>query len=200
MSADTRTNEELHVMVLDSLDGPGVEGNVALELLCLRLQAAERERDEALARSEGRRPPRPTDEGGPGKEEECWLQAKLKACIRDLRDIEDYYRLERGGSEDSPNMVRADRARQLYEAIGEDFLNGKLTRPTVRERAEAAEAALTQTREKVKSELLSVEKWAAEQNAGNAFAAQVRMWAAAKLGAIAASGIIPSVERYDDRA
>jgi len=86
----------------------------------------------------------PTTAGGPGHEEQYWLNQKLKASIRHLRDIEDYYRL-RGGTPRSPNMIRADRARSLYEQISDDFLNGKRNVPTMRERAEAAEYALEYT-------------------------------------------------------
>lgn len=71
----------------------------------------------------------PTDEGGPGKEETYWLRRKLDASIQHLRDIEDYYRL-RGGTPESFNAVRAERARDLYEHILADFVNGKLTEPT----------------------------------------------------------------------
>src|SRR4051812_40053424 len=85
--------------------------------------------------------PRPTREGGPGKEEAYWLKQKLYESIRHLRDIEDYFR-ERGGTPDSPNMDRADRARSLYEQISDDFLNGRRDVPTMRQRAEAAEAAV----------------------------------------------------------
>ena len=84
----------------------------------------------------------PSDEGGPGAEELYWLRAKLNASITHLRDIEDYYRLL-GGSPEGFNMVRADRARQLYEAITEDFVNGKMTRRT-RAEAEARVEELTE--------------------------------------------------------
>lgn len=79
----------------------------------------------------------PSDEGGPGNEEHYWMRAKLGAAIMHLRDLEDFYRL-RGGTPAGFNQVRADRARQLYEAITEDFLNGSMTRPTTRERADQA--------------------------------------------------------------
>lgn len=90
-----------------------------------RAEAAERERDELR---ESLRPV-PTDEGGPGKEETYWLRGKLRAAITHLRDVEDYYRVQ-GGLPLGFNMIRADRARDLYEAITEDFVNGKRDRPT----------------------------------------------------------------------
>jgi len=85
--------------------------------------------------------PVPDSSGGSGHEEQYWLKRKLNESIRHLRDIEDYYRL-RSGTPRSYNMERANRARSLYEQISEDFLNGKIRQPTMRERAEAAEYAL----------------------------------------------------------
>lgn len=90
--------------------------------------------------------PVPDRSGGPGHEEVYWLRRKLNESIKHLRDIEDYYRIK-GGTPRSYNMIRADRARSLYEQISEDFLNGKTNRPTMRERAEAAEYALEYTLE-----------------------------------------------------
>jgi len=78
----------------------------------------------------------PSDEGGPGHEEAYWLRQKLQASIVHLRDIEDYLRM----SGTPRSMERADRARSLYEQISEDFVNGKIDRLTMRQRAEAAEA------------------------------------------------------------
>lgn len=83
---------------------------------------------------------RPTEAGGPGKEEAYWMRQKLQASIGHLRDIEDYFRVEVGGEPGSYNMARADRARSLYEQMSEDFIHGRLGTPTMRERAEAAEA------------------------------------------------------------
>jgi len=88
--------------------------------------------------------PVPDSSGGPGKEEVYWLKRKLNESIRHLRDIEDYYRMK-SGTPVSFNMIRADRARSLYEQISEDFLNGKINQPTMRERAEGAEYALEYT-------------------------------------------------------
>jgi hypothetical protein len=85
--------------------------------------------------------PVPDRSGGPGHEERYWLKRKLNESIRHLRDIEDYYRMI-GGTPRSFNMIRADRARSLYEQISDDFLNGRSMQPTMRERAEGAEYAL----------------------------------------------------------
>lgn len=85
----------------------------------------------------------PTEAGGPGHELAYWQRRKLDAAIRHLRDLEDYFRLR--GDEtyaDSPNMRRADRARGIYEQISDDYLNGRSSAPTMRERAETAEAAV----------------------------------------------------------
>jgi hypothetical protein len=102
----------------------------ALHALAVRLERAERERD-----GEGSVP---TKAGGPGHEEKYWLKHKLYASIRHLRDVEDYYRLK-GGLREGFNLIRADRARSIYEQITEDFLNGKRDVPTMRERAKRAE-------------------------------------------------------------
>lgn len=83
----------------------------------------------------------PSEAGGPGKEEAYWQRRKLDAAIRHMRDLEDYFRLA-GGTDDSPNMIRADRVRAIYEQISDDYLNGKTYRPTMKERAEAAEAEI----------------------------------------------------------
>ena len=70
-------------------------------------------------------------------------QAERHPDFVKMRDtFADYYRVELGGEPDSPNMLRADRARSLYEQISDDFLNGRSTVPTMRERAESAEAQL----------------------------------------------------------
>ena len=50
----------------------------------------------------------------------------------------------------------------------------------------AAEARVTELEAAIRSELAAVERWASQQNAGNAFAAQVQMWATSKLAALAA--------------
>jgi hypothetical protein len=104
------------------------------ELDDLRARVAELE-----AEREAERRREPSDEGGPGHEEQFWMRVKTRAAITHLRDMEDYFRL-RGGLPEGFNMVRADRLRQLHEAITADFLNGKLTAPTTRDRIEAAEA------------------------------------------------------------
>ena len=109
----------------------------ALDHAMVRADAAEKERDEA--RDALRPPRRPNDEGGPGKEDSYWLQQKLNAAIRHLRDIEDEFRCRRGVPEGF-NMIRADRARSIYEQITDDFLNGKRDVLTMKERADAAEA------------------------------------------------------------
>lgn len=88
----------------------------------IELEQAERARDEQRRRV-------PSDEGGPGHEESYWLRLKLQGAIQHLRDVEDYYRVH-AGMPDSMNMLRAERARALYEAITEDFVNGKATRPS----------------------------------------------------------------------
>lgn len=117
-----------------------------------RIAEAERERDDEIANRwkleariaevERERRQVPSDEGGPGGpgyEEQYWLRAKLNASIRHLRDVEDFYRL-REGLPEGFNMLRADRARSLYEQISDDFLNGNRDVPTMRDRAQAAEA------------------------------------------------------------
>lgn len=81
----------------------------------------------------------PNDDGGPGREDTYWLRTKLQAAIQHLRDVEDYYRFL-GGEPQGFNMIRADRARDLYETILEDFVNGKISRPT---RAELERALRT---------------------------------------------------------
>ena len=92
--------------------------------------AARADKAEGLLRqTEQERRRVPSDDGGPGHEESYWLRAKLQASITHLRDVEDFYRL-RGGLPDGFNTLRADRARDLYEAITEDFVDGKTTRPT----------------------------------------------------------------------
>jgi len=83
----------------------------------------------------------PNDEGGPGHEEAYWLRQKLQASIVHLRDIEDYLRM----SGTPRSMDRADRARSLYEQISADFVNGKIDRLTMRQRAERAEQELVHT-------------------------------------------------------
>lgn len=108
--------------------------------LCLDALDALLEELDAARRKE------PGVEGGPGKEETYWLRVKLDACVQHLRDIEDFYRI-RGGLPESFNTIRADRARSLYEQISEDFISGKVTVPTMRERAEAAEALVGLLRE-----------------------------------------------------
>lgn len=101
------------------------------------LEAAEA----ALAARDAERRRVPGDEGGTGREEQYWMRAKCDAAITHLRDMEDYFRL-RGGLPEGFNMLRADRARQLHEAISAYLLNGKRGVPTVRERADAADTAL----------------------------------------------------------
>ena len=73
------------------------------------------------------------------KAETYWQRQKLDSAIRHLRDIEDFYRT-RGGLGMSRNQVRADRARAIYEQITDDYLNGKMTRPTLKEHAATLEA------------------------------------------------------------
>jgi len=111
------------------------------------LDALVAERDEAQLRASinglGSEPWRRlglAEAGGPGKEEAYWQRRKLDAAIRHMRDLEDYFRLA-GGTDDSPNMIRADRVRAIYEQISDDYLNGKTYRP-MKERAEAAEAEI----------------------------------------------------------
>ncbi len=99
--------------------------------------------------------PVPTDAGGPGREETYWLRQKVDAAIRHLRDIEDYYRVKPSLHPQSFNAVRADRARQLYEAIIVDFREGKMTRPTRAERL-AALAADNERLERERDELLDL--------------------------------------------
>jgi hypothetical protein len=74
-------------------------------------------------------------EGGPGREERYWLKGKVGAAIRHLRDVEDFYRVTRGGLPGSRNEILADRARAIHEQLTADILNGKTTEPTVLERA-----------------------------------------------------------------
>ncbi len=105
----------------------------------------------ALTEARDAQRPVPTGEGGPGKEEQYWMRAKTRAAITHLRDMEDYFRLQ-GGTPESFNQVRADRARQLYEAITADFLNGKMTRPTVREERDSLAAALEQAQAALRAE------------------------------------------------
>lgn len=107
------------------------------------------ERDAALR---GNWKQEPSDEGGPGKEETYWLRNKLRSAVVHLRDIEDYY-IVRGGTPESPNVQRARRARGIYEQISEDYINGKLGTPTMRERAESAEAEVRQLRDGLRREL-----------------------------------------------
>jgi hypothetical protein len=83
----------------------------------------------------------PSAEGGPGHEEQYWQRRKLNAAIQHLRDIEDYYRT-RGGDPEGFNMVRADRARAIYEQISDDYLNGKRNRPTLKQRQALTTEAL----------------------------------------------------------
>jgi len=105
----------------------------------------------------------PSDEGGPGHEEAYWLRQKLQASIVHLRDIEDYFRM----SGTPRSMDRADRARSLYEQISEDFVNGKIDRLTMRQRAEAAEAdnrAMQQEADEMEAELAALEAALVETN------------------------------------
>lgn len=125
MSALT-TDENLNVLARFIGRAVGVSGDLfALEAL----SAVKAE----LADAERRRRSVPSEEGGPGHEEIYWFRAKLDAAILSLRDIEDYYRTK-GGLRESFNMVRADRARDIYEQISEDFFNGRVGVPTIRER------------------------------------------------------------------
>ena len=105
-----------------------------------KAKAAEAERDKAQLRANvnglGKEP---SEAGGPTHEESYWQRRKLDAAIRHMRDLEDYFRLA-GGVDESPNMIRADRIRAIYEQISDDYLNGKTYRPTMKERALAAEA------------------------------------------------------------
>lgn len=119
---------------------PYQERAVAAEAENQRLRE---ERDAALRGNWKREP---SDEGGKGHEETYWLRNKLRSAVIHLRDIEDFY-IVRGGAPESYNIQRARRARGIYEQISEDFLNGKLGTPTMRERAEAAEAEVQQLRE-----------------------------------------------------
>ena len=103
----------------------------------------------------------PSDEGGPGHEEAYWLRQKLQASIVHLRDIEDYLRM----SGTPRSMDRADRARSLYEQISEDFVNGKIDRLTMRQRAEAAEAdnrAMQQEADEMEARVAELEGAVAE--------------------------------------
>lgn len=107
---------------------------------------------EQLEAAELARRPVPTNEGGPGHEERYWLRAKLDGAIQHLRDIEDFYRL-RGGLPESYNMARADRARSLYEQITEDFVNGKLGTPTLKEQLEALRGEVRRAQASIALEL-----------------------------------------------
>ena len=112
-----------------------------------KAKAAEAERDEAQLRAGiNGLGAHPSEAGGPSKEEAYWQRRKLDAAIRHLRDIEDHFRLG-AGTPESPNMIRADRARAIYEQISDDYLNGKTYRPTMKERAVAAEGERDRLRE-----------------------------------------------------
>ncbi len=92
----------------------------------------------AAARSLG---PRPTDE--PGHERAYWLRQKMDAAIMHLRHIEDYSRShwdEGIPPEGSFDEATADRARNIYEQITADLLEGKLDTPPITQRLSATEA------------------------------------------------------------
>lgn len=129
-----RAAEAVLAGIDDGSLGYGPDRDVAREALgWLVTQAAHLDRD-GLG-------PAPSDAGGPGHEEQYWQRRKLDAAIRHLRDIEDYYRT-RGGLPEGFNMIRADRARAIYEQISDDYLNGNAKRPTLAQRLDAAEGAL----------------------------------------------------------
>ena len=68
---------------------------------------------------------------------------------------------------------------KLREALREYEALMKLRRLVAR--VEEDDAALRETVERAEEELRLLERWAGEQNAGNAFAAQVRLWALSHL-------------------
>lgn len=103
------------------------KGLNAIDALVARVEELEKERRRI-----------PSNEGGPGHEEMYWLRAKLNAAITQLRYIEDYYRLK-GGTPDSFNMERADRARSIYEQITVDFIHGRMGTPITAARVAALE-------------------------------------------------------------
>jgi len=113
-----------------------VEACDLLLAAAVELDRVRAERDEALR---GGLAAGPTNEGGPGHEQTYWLRSKLRAAIMHLRDVEDYYRML-GGRPESHNQARADRARDIYEQITEDFVNGKLSVPSVKAERDALRA------------------------------------------------------------
>ena len=79
-------------------------------------------------------------QGDPTYTEEHWIRMKVDAAIRQLRDLEDAFRPS--GEPGSFNEQRANRARDIYEQLTSDFLNGKINRPTIAQRLAATELAL----------------------------------------------------------
>ena len=99
---------------------------------------AEAERDALLRGNVSQYP----DLGGAGSTDaywQRWQRMKIDAAIRHLRDIEDYYRPM---GDNIFAQARADRVRDIYEQLGDDYLYGNLGRPTMAERVRTAEAQL----------------------------------------------------------
>lgn len=136
-----RIQQALHARFRFPFDPLVSEALEAADALAARLKEVEGERDDWLR---GRLRAFPDEEYG--HSERYWLRQKLAASVRHLRDVEDFYRV-RGGLPVGFDMIRADRARSLYEQISDDFLNGNVQVPTMRDRAERAEAQLRVARE-----------------------------------------------------
>ena len=118
---------------------------------------AEAERDALLRGNVSQYP----DLGGAGSTDaywQRWQRMKIDAAIRHLRDIEDYYRPM---GDNIFAQARADRVRDIYEQLGDDYLYGNLGRPTMAERVRTAEAQLAaqaETLRRMREALLAVER------------------------------------------
>jgi hypothetical protein len=99
------------------------DSSTDLAAIRARLAAVESERDALLRRNIPQFP----DLDAPGEPEAYWQRMKVNAAILHLRDIEDYYRPVAGLF----SQARADRVRDIYEQLSEDYLNGNLDRPTM---------------------------------------------------------------------